>query len=115
MTFEFYIVQRNVRSLSWYVDVGGTIPFHGTRTGCASQADGDVGGAGGIGECGGLGGPVRMVLQFLGQVHVASSRGLLPTKQPGEDRRAPPVIARLGSNNTHETVIQKSYTAMWFI
>lgn len=49
-----------------------------------------------VGDGGGSGGPVGIVLQLQGQMHVFNSRGLVSqTEQPGEEGGAPAVFGHL--------------------
>lgn len=57
-------------------------------------------------DSGGFGGPVGVVLQLQGQVHVAHRRGLVvPTEQPGEEGRAPAVVGHLGTRGVRTELI----------
>lgn len=52
----------------------------------------------GVGDSGGPGRPVGVVLQLQGQVHVAHPRGLVsPAEEPGEEGCAPAAIGHLGT------------------
>ena len=67
------------------------------------HGDGDVGmgrsaAGGGVGDGGGFGRPVGVVLQLQGQVHVEHPGGLVPpTEQPREEGRAPAYVGLLGT------------------
>lgn len=67
-----------------------------------SEGGGDVGLwiAAGVGDGGGSRGPVGVILQLQGQVHVAHLWGLVsPAEQPGEEGRGPAVIGHLGARS----------------
>lgn len=101
-------------SLYWSLGALHSINITACRGGlCISVLVGHVGVRGGyrdvglwiagVSDSGGSGGPVGIVLQPQGQVHVAHPWGLVsPTEQPGEERRAPSVIGHLGTHGALE-------------